>query len=324
MQKGGVGIKEIIMALLVLAFFGVASSAYYNAALHKQASDQNEAQKFVVKQGEGAAQIAQRLEEEGLINSSNLFKIYLRLANLTNTLQAGEYQIPKNLNLLQIIDTLQHGTFTKKVTIIEGLRREEMAETFEEALGITQSDFLLVSQGLEGKLFPETYFFEKDVTAQDIVDKMTATFEAKVTPEIISDAKNKLISEDELLILASIVEREVNTEKDRPIVAGILVKRWLEDWPLQADATTQYAVGTAEDWWPKNITADHLNDSSPYNTRQSLGLPPTPICNPGLDSISAVSGYVETVYWYYLTGKDGTTHYAETLEEHNANIAKYL
>jgi UPF0755 protein len=320
----GSRMKEIIIALLVLGLAGSASVSYYNAALHKKAGSETETQKFVVEQGEGAANISKRLEEEGLINSSNLFKIYLRIANLTNTLQAGEYQIPKNLNLLQVIDTLQHGTFTKKVTIIEGLRREEAAEIYEKELGIPKEEFLAASEGLEGKLFPETYFFEKDVTAQDIVDKMVATYKAKVTPEIIGKAKAHLMSEDELLILASIVEREVNTEKDRPIVAGILVKRWQEDWPLQADATTQYSTGTPSDWWPKNITADHLESNSPYNTRKNPGLPPTPICNPGLSSIEAVADFVETVYWYYLTDNDGTTHYAETLNEHNANIEKYL
>jgi len=324
MQKGAAGIKEIVIALLVLAFLSVAGAAYYNAALHKSASDQTAPQKFVVGQGEGAAQIAKRLEEEGLINSSNLFKIYLRLANLTSSLQAGEYQIPRNLNLMQVIDTLQHGTFTKKITIIEGLRREEIAQIYEEQLGIPQKEFLEASEGLEGKLFPETYFFEKDITAKDAVAKMTTTFESKITENIINQAKDKLISKDELLILASIVEREVNTAKDRPIVAGILVKRWRKGWPLQADATTQYAEGTSDNWWPKNITADHLDSNSPYNSRKNPGLPPTPICNPGISSIEAVSDYVETVYWYYLTDKEGVTHYSETLEEHNENIEKYL
>ena len=317
-------IKQLIGGLLILIILIFAGLAYYQAALRKPASDQNVSEKFVIAKGEGAAQIAKRLEEEGLINSSNLFKIYLRIANLTGNIQAGEYQIPKNLNLIQLVETLQHGTFAKKVTIIEGLRREQIAEIYEQELGIPQNGFLESSKDLEGKLFPETYFFEKDITAGQIVEKMVATYNTKVTDEIINRAEEKGFNEQELLILASIVEREVNTEKDRPIVAGILAKRLEAEWPLQADATTQYAIGTKEDWWPKSITADDLEADSPYNTRKNPGLPPTPICNPGLEAVKAVADYVETPYWYYLTDSEGVTHYAETLDEHDANISKYL
>jgi UPF0755 protein len=323
MPKKRSGLK-LFIGFVGSFFIIIGGILYYKAALKRSPSKNSEMQKFMIEQGQGVAETAQKLEDEGLINSSNLFKIYLRLNNLAGNLQAGEYSIPKNLNLIALVDMLQHGTFAKKITIIEGLRREEVAEVFEKELSIAQSEFLYTSDGLEGRLFPETYFFEKDTTVQDIVGKMFATFENKLTSEIQAQARVKGLSEDELIIMASIVEREVATEADRAIVAGILIKRWEADWPLQADATVQYAMGTPDDWWPKSLNADNLDTDSPFNTRKNPGLPPSPICSPSLSSIKATANCVETVYWYYLTDEDGVTHYAETLDEHNDNIEKYL
>src|SRR5581483_2493272 len=118
---------------------------------------------------------------------------------------------------------------------------------------------------------------------------------------------------------ASIIERETKSEEERPIVAGILLKRINAGWPLQADATIQYALGN---WDPVN--ADDLKIQSPYNTYLNTGLPPTPICNPGLSSINAAKNPTQSNYWYYLHDKDGQIHYATTIDEQNANIAKYL
>ena len=124
--------------------------------------------------------------------------------------------------------------------------------------------------------------------------------------------------------MASIIEREVSIDKDRAKIAGIYVKRLQNDWPLQADATVQYAKGTSKDWWPTVSSYDLKNNTSSYNTYLNKGLPPKPICNPGIKSIEAVVKYEESSYWFYITGKDGVTHYAETLEEHNQNISKFL
>ena len=320
-KPGGFKILVGFVGLVIVILGGI---LYYKAALKKSPSRNAELQLFVVEQGQGVAQVADKLEAEGLINSSNLFKIYLRLNNLAGSLQAGEYDVPKDLNLVELVKMLQHGTFAKKVTVIEGLRREEVAEVYEKALGISQGDFLAASQGLEGRLFPETYFFEKSAVVQDVIDKMTTTFDKKLTDEIKNQAKANSLNENGLITMASIVEREVASENDRPIVAGILLKRLEAGWPLQADATVQYAVGKSGDWWPKNLTSENLEVASPFNTREHLGLPPSPICSPSLSAILAVADAVETDYWYYLTDLDGNTHYSETLDEHNENVAKFL
>jgi UPF0755 protein len=134
-----------------------------------------------------------------------------------------------------------------------------------------------------------------------------------------------------MLILSSIVEREVRLEKDRPVVAGILIKRWRSDWPLQADATIQYLKadlncrnrGVNCDWWEPVSGAD-LDIDSPYNSYLYRGLVPGPICNPGLASIQAVSNPQDTDYWFYLSDYSGEVHYARTNEEHSENIERYL
>ena len=123
------------------------------------------------------------------------------------------------------------------------------------------------------------------------------------------------------------VEREAKLDKDRPYVAGIITKRFRNNWMLQIDATVQYALGyqsAEDDWWKQNLTIADLAIDSPYNTYKRYGLPPTPICNPSLSSLKAVANQVITKYWYYISDRNGNMHYAETIVEHNQNISKYL
>ena len=139
------------------------------------------------------------------------------------------------------------------------------------------------------------------------------------------------LTTDRAVIIASIVEREAKFDKDRPLIAGILVKRFRNDWLLEADATTQFAKanqlcqGTLScDWWPNTLTDEDLNINSPYNTRLIAGLPPTPICSPGLKSLTAIAEPQDSPYWYYLSDKQGNTHYSISYEEHLLKIARYL
>ena len=129
-------------------------------------------------------------------------------------------------------------------------------------------------------------------------------------------------------MVASLVEKEARFPEDKKKVAGILIKRMKNDWMMQIDATIQYALGyqrKEKTWWKKDLTVDDIEVDNTYNTYKYKGLPPAPICNPGLDSIQAVANAeVSTPYWYYINDKKGVMHFATTLEEHNANIRKYL
>jgi UPF0755 protein len=149
---------------------------------------------------------------------------------------------------------------------------------------------------------------------------MTDTFSAKtsgLTP------KGSNLTFVEAVTLASIIERETKTDAERPIVAGILINRLNAGMPLQVDAAVQYAIGTSKDWWPILGLTD-LKINSPFNTYKFAGLPPAPIANPGLSSLKAAFAPTATSYWYYIHDSTGQIHYAKTLAEHNANIAKFL
>jgi UPF0755 protein len=152
-------------------------------------------------------------------------------------------------------------------------------------------------------------------------------FDSKFSAQMRADAKKTGLTTDETVVLASIVEREGRSREDRPVIAGILLKRLKTDWPLQVDATLQYALGYQtfeKTWWKKELNNDDKKIKSLYNTYLYTGLPPKPICNPGLESLRAVIYPTESDYWYYLHDPSGTVHYAATIEEHNANITKYL
>ncbi len=294
--------------------------------------------RFIIPKGQTAARTAARLEEEGFIKSSLAFKLYVQITGQAKAIQSGDYRLSPKLNLSKIVAVLLAGPQELWVTYPEGLRREEIASRTIKVLGIESEaaqtfyqDFLKESQGLEGLLFPETYLFARDVPAANVVKKLRVTFDTKVTDKMLEDAKAKGLRLNEVATLASIIERETITDKERPVVAGILLKRMDAGWPLQVDATLQYVTGSKRcvsyqldcDWWkPPTIEDKKLN--SQYNTYLNKGLPPAPIANPGLQSIKAVIYPEDSPYWYYLHDSQGKIHYGATIEEHNENIRKYL
>jgi len=182
---------------------------------------------------------------------------------------------------------------------------------------------------MEGFLFPDTYLFPREVRAGSVTSAMKNTFDKRVS-EIGGDKSSELKLED-VVTLASIIERETKTDAERSVVAGIFLNRLEIGMGLQADAATQYAVASERcsvnsgqcNWWPILTLAD-LQIDSPYNTYKYRGLPPAPIANPGLSSLKAAINPTETDYLYYLHDSDGKIHYAITLDEHNANVRRYL
>ncbi len=213
----------------------------------------------------------------------------------------------------------------KKVTLLEGWRKEEMATKLNKELGIKNQDFLKVAK--EGYMFPDTYFFEENASASAVAKRLEDTFELKYSDDLKAKIKKLGLTEEEGVILASIVEREARSDAVRTKVAGILLKRFKIDMGLNADATIQYALGYQEDeksWWKRHLSLDDLKIKSPYNTYLYKGLPPTPICNPSLSSLKAVaSADPKTPYLYYYHDSQGNSYYAKTLEEHNNNVANH-
>lgn len=308
-----------LLAIIVAGFFWWQISASAVDPTNKTT------QIFVIPKGDGASSVAGRLKKEGLIRSSLAFQILVVKDGLVGKIQAGDFRLSPSMSLPRIVELLQHGSLDVWVTIPEGWRNEEIAQEISDKLKINPQDFLALAD--EGYMFPDTYLFTKEATAAIVAGKMRDTFNLRFDSSLKQEAQKQKLTLDQVVILASLVEREVKNDVDRPIVAGILLKRLKEGMALQIDATVQYALGFQPDqktWWKKNLTSQDLKFNSPYNTYSNPGLPPAPISNPGLAALKAVVSPKETDIWFYISDKQGKMHYAKTLDEHNQNIAKYL
>ena len=280
---------------------------------------------FVVERGEGAKAIAADLANQNLIHSPTGFYLLVKLLGVETQLQAGDFRLNKSMDARTIALELTHGTLDVWVTTLEGWRVEEIATQLAGDLDIPEKEFLKYAR--EGYMFPDTYLIPRDATASAIAKIFLDNFEKKITPQMREDAKKTGLTFNQVLTLASIVEREGKSDTDRPVIAGILLNRIKADWPLQTDATLQYALGYQQfekSWWKKSLFTEDKKINSPYNTYANPGLPPAPISNPGLASIQAVLNPADTEYLYYLHDATGAVHYATTIDEHNANIQKYL
>lgn len=278
---------------------------------------------FIIREGETLKTISKNLKEQGLISNSSLFFFTLYFTNNPLDIKAGAYEINSAMGNFKIIHQITTGnTIKEKITIIEGWTINDIAEylekeelfTKEEFLAATKKDYssefsFLNSNNLEGFLFPDTYFINQTDTPEIIIKRMLLNFETKVWGSV-KDKENFY----EVLILSSILEREVISYEDKQKVAHILFKRLANDMPLQVDATILYV---------NNNIFDSEIDSL-FNTYKYLGLPPAPISNPGIESIEAALNPLNNNYWYYLSAKDGTTIFSNNFEEHKMNKIIYL
>lgn len=293
---------------------------------------------FVVNPGTSATAVGKKLEKDGFVRSALAFKIFMQFSGNAGKIKAGDYRLAKSLSLSGLVRELVRGPIAVWVTIPEGWRREEIGQKLVLTLELSGDkrenflkDFDTLTRTREGLLFPDTYLFFKNASASVVVERLTENFNEKVGEQILAQAQKQGLVKDELITLASIVERETRTDDERPVVAGILLKRLEIGMALQADATLQYAVGSVEcevgsvecEWW-EPVRAEDKTIKSLYNTYTNRGLPPGPIANPGLASIKAVANPEDSPYLFYLHDADGKIHYAQTLEEHGENIRKYL
>ena len=324
-------LRIFILALITVIVAGVIIKLDYSNALKTVNSNNTETVSIEVTQGETVDQILDNLVSKGLLrqNWSNYFKLYLKLNNLASKLQAGIYNIPKNLNIVELVQTLQNGKNPETwITLPEGLRKDEIADKLETSIGgnfstdkflsLTTDQTFITTLGLnsevkdlEGYLFPDKYSFATDATEQEIIEKMVDNFKTKVGTN----------DSYQTIILASLVEKEGRTTADRGLIAGIIQKRYEEGWFLGLDTAILYHLKT---WDESKISAADLVEDNAYNTRVNTGYPPTPICNPGLDSINAARNPVSSDYYYFISDKQGNMHYAKTAAEHEANINQYL
>lgn len=317
--------KRILSVLLLVVIVFSSLFFWWQKSTQVVNPEDKKTKIFVIGKGENIRQVVQRLQEEDLIRSKLAFFLLVKKERAEKNIQAGTFRLSASMSPREILKELSHGTLDTWLTIIEGWRNEEIASLLEKELTVSSQDFLKVAQ--IGLMFPDTYAFPKEASAGAVVKIMLTNFDRKFDQKLKAAVKKEGLTESEAITLASIVEREAKYDADRPIVAGVLFNRLRRKMPLQADATIQYALGyqaESETWWKKNLTKDDLKIDSSYNSYLNVGLPPTPICNPGLAAIQAVAQPAKTDHLYYLSDKEGKMHYAKTLEEHNENIRKYL
>lgn len=265
---------------------------------------------FSVSQGEGTREIGLNLQKEGLISSSFLFSAFVYLKR--DLLQVGVYKIESKMTIPQIVALMKEGKVQEYLaTIPEGWRVTQIDGNLAEKKIIKKGDLIKIASADEGYLFPDTYRFSLEIKASEVRSQMINDFNKKVAEKF----SGKNISR-ETIILASIVEREAKFDEDRPRIAGVYLNRLEKGMKLEADPTIQYAKGS----WEPITVADYKNAISPYNTYLHSGLPPGPICNPGLKSIQAVLYPQKDGFLYFFHKSDGHAVYSTTQEEHEKNL----
>lgn len=265
---------------------------------------------FVINQGDGLNTISTRLENNNFIRNKFVFLLFTRIKKVNNNLQAGLFRLSSSMSTNEIITKLtSDGSYDFWLKIIPGTRIEEISSKFS------------FNPELEGYLFPDSYLIPEYFSATDTESLINKNFEQKIASLNIN--KKDL---SQIITIASLLEREAKTKTDRQMVAGIINNRLKIGMALQIDAAVQYARDSKNHpakYW-QVLSKTDLKIKSPFNTYLNPGLPPSPICNPSLDSIYAALNPTSSEYIYYIHGTDGAMHFAKTLSEHNSNIAKYL
>ncbi len=268
-----------------------------------------------IEQGVSAQWVAELLEKEGLIPSKKYFLLLLRLRRLENKIKAGIYEIDSKQGTRRIIDQLISGkSETIKLTVPEGFTASQIAQLVEEK-GLGRKDrFLKIAEQrrLEGYLFPETYFFDYDTSEEEIIGVMVDQFNKVFTKEMEERGKKFSFTKSDTVILASMVEKEAGKDEERPLISAVFHNRLRKRWYLESCATVQYAMGEHKD----KLTYKDLKVDSPYNTYTHFGLPPGPICNPGLSSIKAALYPAETDLMFFVTQGEGTHRFSKYYQKH--------
>ncbi len=319
--------KRILILIIFLIVVVLGAFIIYKEGGLAPDKTSTKAKIFVVNRGEGLNAIAQNLHNAGLIRSRVVFYLVVKELGIEKKIQAGDFRLSPAMNAYDVAKTLTHGTLDIWVTLVEGLRKEEVAQIFAEQMQIPEVEFINKAQ--EGYLFPDTYLMPRQATAETVISILSHNFDTKFDTVRLTKAKQIGLTEAQVVTLASIVEREARTPGVKQEVASIIMKRLQLDMPIQSDTTIQYALGYQpgeKTWWKKDITFADLEIDSPYNTYLHKGLPAGPICNPGLTSIDAVlnADPKSTPYLFYIADSQGHMHYAKTAQEHQQNVDKYL
>ncbi|HEV8638780.1 MAG TPA: endolytic transglycosylase MltG [Chloroflexota bacterium] len=301
--------------------------------------------RVVVEAGDTAAEIAEKLVAAGLIRNAVAFRLAARSEGVDQRFEAGEYELSPSMPPSEIRQRLLQGRVSGiTVTIPEGWRMAQIADAWEAQRPGTRAELLEqatrgefnfpflsdkpAAAALEGYLFPDTYQVERSAPPRKLVEAMLTAFGQRVTASVTARARERGLTAHEMVTLASIVEREARLPAERPTIASVYLNRMKQGLMLQADPTVQFALRPGNEaapggvYWKQDLTSSDLAVESPYNTYRAKGLPPGPICSPGLAAIHAVIDAPTTDLLYFVARPDGSHIFARTLAEHNQNVAR--
>lgn len=309
------------LLLLILLIGSAATVFLYDYAIN-QPLKISEDTLFLVNKGDSLNKIAQSLQDKGLVNDKHIFILFSKINRIYPQIKAGEYLFNGEFSVKQTAEKLSSGkVYLRKVTFPEGLTSTEIAKILHKENFLSKDEFAAPA---EGSILPETYAYMRGDSPEKIIKQAQKAMQNVLEQAWQERDQNlPLQSKEELLILASIVEKETGIGMERAQVASVFVNRLRLGMLLQTDPTVIYALTNGKEDLNRSLTRKDLSIDSPYNTYKYAGLPPTPICNPGKDAIYAAAHPSETPYLYFVASGNGGHNFATTLSEHNENVRKW-
>ncbi len=329
--------KTLITALTsILLMTGIILSLFayqMHKFIQTPADDQKQVISFTITPGQSLNQVAANLEKKRLISNLSQFKLYVRYKKATTQLRAGEYELSSAQTPAQILDQLLKGKVRLyRLTIPEGLNMDEIALLVQQTNSCDPMEFLSLcadtdfiktqkvdSHSLEGYLYPDTYFFPKNTTCRQILQKLVATFHKTYTKKWKERTKEIGFTVHEIVTLAAMIEKETGDASERPLISSVFHNRLKKNMRLESDPTVIY--GDKE--FDGRIRTRHLRRITPYNTYQIRGLPLGPIANPGSLALKAALYPDVSQYLFFVSKNDTTHHFSTTFSEHNKAVRKY-
>ena len=299
---------------------------------------QAELKVFEITKGQSTHEVAQELHQEELINNARLFKIYSRLNRQGEKIRAGEYHLSANMRMSEILDVITLGkSISYPITLPEGINLYEIADILEEKNIMSKHEFLSLSKdqdfiedllgekllSLEGYFFPETYHFEKSLSAKIVIETMVKRFLVVYSKVMSQKNIHTELSRHDIVRLASIVEKETGAPHERPRIAAVFLNRLRKKMRLQSDPTIIYGILAQTGRLIKDIRKKDITNPNPYNTYTIPGLPLEPIANPGRESLHAIVFPEKTDELYFVSRNDGTHYFSKTYNEHKKAVRKY-
>jgi peptidoglycan lytic transglycosylase G len=326
----------IVLLPAALGIPGVFAYNWVDRQLHQPLNPSTAKVRFVVQPGSTFHEVADTLHRAGLVDNVTVFDLYARYKHLDREVQAGAYELSRNLNEIQILTALQTAIPDEVyIAIPEGYTIKKTAALLDQGGIIKGSDYtaqavagpfaydflkdVRAGTPLEGFLFPDTYLVPRTGTAKQLITLQLDAFKRNWTEARSALAAQRRLSPQQVVTIASMIEREARFDNDRPLVASVIYNRLQAGWPLQIDATVLYAKGV----WQSTVTTDDRKIDSPYNTYLHTGLPPGPIANPGIKAIDAALQPAQTGYFFYLSDPQGHNHYARTNDEFAQLLKQY-